>query len=411
MQPFRIVKFRGGLAVTFNNSSGKRHRFALSAKNKKDATPEAVEIVTEFFRKSPDAITTNDVCDAYLKHLDGRPGAIRMEPQRALRKFFGPYKPSQITEDIVRQYSKERTHARTGQPISDDTLWTELGALRNAFNYAKKRRMITAESVPFIPRPSKPAPRDRPLSREQVRLLLKEAKQVPHLFIAILLLLGTAGRLAAVLDLNWSRVDFEKNTIDLRVDSKGPRKGRAVVPMNAGLKSELLKWQKSTDCDEVVSFNDRPIKSIKTGFNAAVKRAGLVDVRIHDLRHTAAVWMLESGSSIQRISQYLGHSSIDVTFKVYARYQPDFLRAEATALDVTLLLSEVSKQTKNNREMPISGIAAHFTSTQASIIVDRELEPDLAIFVRDHANLIIADISRLFNEFRLNRKADETRSN
>ena len=90
MQPFRIVKFRSGLAVTFTSPGGTRHRFALTAKNKKDATPEAVEIVTEFFKKAPSEITTYEVCEAYRVSLGDRPTARRMGANTALLKFFGP---------------------------------------------------------------------------------------------------------------------------------------------------------------------------------------------------------------------------------------------------------------------------------------------------------------------------------
>ncbi|MGY3436827.1 MULTISPECIES: tyrosine-type recombinase/integrase [unclassified Marinovum] len=261
MQPFRIGKYRGGLAVTFNSSDGTRHRYSLKAKNKKDATPEAVEIVTEFFKKAPTEITTDEICAAYRKSLGDRPTAKRLTENQAFRKFFGPFKPHQITEELVLSYQKSRVHVRTGEPVSDETLWTELGSLRDAFNYARKRKMISVEDVPYIPRPSKPAPRDKPLSRPEVAKLLQASQSVPHLYIALLLLLGTAGRLLAVLELDWSRVDFERDIIDLRLEKKGPRKGRAVVPMNAGLKTELLKWQRVSECDTVVSYHDEPIKS------------------------------------------------------------------------------------------------------------------------------------------------------
>ena len=259
--------------------------------------------------------------------------------------------------------------------------------------------MITAEDVPYIPRPTKPAPRDRPLTRDDVAKLLEVSKDVPHLFITILLLLGTAGRATAVFELEWDRIDFEKNTINLRVNANGPTKGRAIVPMNAGLKSELLKWKQLSDCSSVVSFHDKPIRSVATAFSAALKRADLQDVRIHDLRHTAAVWMLESGSSILRISQYLGHTTIDQTFKVYARYQPDFLRDEAAALDVTPLLSGNLAKTERYQNKKIPGVAVYFTSTQASIAVDREVEPDFALFLKDHSDTILATIRQQFSEF------------
>jgi len=399
MQPFRIAKYRGGLAVTFSSTEGKRHRFALTATNKKDATPEAVEIVTEFFKKAPSDITTHDICEAYGISLGDRPTAVRMDANTALRKFFGPYKARQVTEELVMQYQKTRVNARTGLPVSDETLWTELGSLRDAFSYARKRRMISAEDLPYIPRPSKPAPRDRPLSRKEVAKLLNQARSVPHLFIAILLLLGTAGRVSAVLELDWRRVDFANDTIDLRVNSKGTRKGRAIVPMNAGLKAELLKWREKSDCISVVSFHDKQIKSIKTAFSAAATKAGLKNVRIHDIRHTAAVWMLEAGSSIQRISQYLGHLSIQQTFKVYARYQPDFLRAEAAALDVTPLLSPTLSDDAADENQKTAGIAVSLTSTQASITLDRRLEPHFASFIKDHADVILVNLRQQFNNF------------
>ena len=259
--------------------------------------------------------------------------------------------------------------------------------------------MITAEDVPFIPRPAKPAPRDRPLSRQEIAKLLFAAKQAPHLYITLLLLLGTAGRVTAVLELEWSRVNFNKDTIDLRVSKQGPRKGRAIVPMNAGLKQELLKWREMSDCRHVVSFHDKPIKSVKTAFGAALDKAGLKGVRLHDIRHTAAVWMLEAGSSIQRISQYLGHTTIDQTFKVYARYQPDFLRAEAAALDVTPLLSGNLDSASDFEEDQVPSVAVHFTSAQTSITVDRRIEPDFANFVKDHADAILVDLRKQFQDF------------
>ncbi|MEG3661384.1 site-specific integrase [Celeribacter halophilus] len=396
MQPFKISKFRGGLAVTFYDTEGKRRRYTLSAKNKKDATPEAVEIVKEFFKKPSSQITLDDIFEAYAKSLGDRPTARRLTKTQAIRKFFGPYKPNQITEDLVMKYQASRVHYKTQKPIKVETLWTELGTLRDALNYARKRRMIPAEDVPFIPRPSKPAPRDRPLTRKEVAQLLHAAKTVPHLYIAILLLLGTAGRVSAILELEWKRIDFENDTIDLRVESNSPRKGRAIVPMNAGLKNELLEWRNMSDCNRVVAFNDTPIKSIKTAFNAAVKRAGLTNVRIHDIRHTAAVWMLESGSTIQRISQYLGHSSIQQTFKVYARYQPDFLRAEAAALDVTPMLQVDASPKEKHSDVQISSKVVSSNNTHTSITVDRRAEPEFAFFIEENADVILDELRQKF---------------
>ena len=62
--------------------------------------------------------------------------------------------------------------------------------------------------------------------------------------------------------------------------------------------------------------------------------AGIEDFTIHDLRHTAAVWMCERGTEMSKISTYMGHTKIDTTRIVYAQYQPDHVKDAAAALEV-----------------------------------------------------------------------------
>jgi integrase len=75
------------------------------------------------------------------------------------------------------------------------------------------------------------------------------------------------------------------------------------------------------------------VKSIKNGFNAAVKRAGLPrKVTPHVIRHTAASWMAEAGVRMEMIAQYLGHTDLKTTIRVYARFSPTFLQEAMRAL-------------------------------------------------------------------------------
>jgi len=56
-------------------------------------------------------------------------------------------------------------------------------------------------------------------------------------------------------------------------------------------------------------------------------------VTIHELRHTAAVHLLGAGIPIEKVSQYLGHSNVQITFKTYARFLPDQMQDAAEVLD------------------------------------------------------------------------------
>jgi len=163
--------------------------------------------------------------------------------------------------------------------------------------------------------------------------------------LAILTMLSTAARVTAVLELTWDRVDFDGGKINLRTTELGPRKGRAVVPMNDGLRAALTVAKGIAQTDHVIEWAGQQVASITTGFRNAAIRAGFVEalpsgwrratISPHTLRHTAAVHMAAAGRPMSKISQYLGHSNTSVTERVYARYAPDHLREEAEVLDFT----------------------------------------------------------------------------
>jgi integrase len=71
------------------------------------------------------------------------------------------------------------------------------------------------------------------------------------------------------------------------------------------------------------------IKTVRTAFEAACRRAGLQGFRFHDLRHTTATRKVGSGANIVVISKILGHSDIKTTMR--STHSEDSLK-EALAL-------------------------------------------------------------------------------
>ena len=169
------------------------------------------------------------------------------------------------------------------------------------------------------------------LRPEIERLLASECE--PHIKLAIFLMLTTAGRVSAVLDLTWDRVDLERGQVNLRRDMLGPRKGRAIVPINNTLRAALMTAKAAALTDWVVEWAGGPVKSIRRGFTTAIANAKLTGVTIHTPRHTAAVYMAEAGVPMDEISQYLGHSNVQITSSVYARFSPQHLSKAAGALE------------------------------------------------------------------------------
>lgn len=299
--------------------------------------------------------TVAEVWEAYRDDKAGRPVATQMVyTGKPIKAHFGAMNPLDITAEDCRAY----TAVRRAQGIHDGTIHTELGHLRTALVWAAKpgRRMI-AEAVE-IERPQKPDPKDRWLTRAEVEKLLAAATQ-PHIRLAIILMLSTAGRVGAILELTWDRCDFAEGVINLRKEADGPRKGRAIPPMNRTARAALLAARPGALSDHVIEWGGEPVKCILKGVKSAAARAGLKGVSPHVLRHTAAVWMASSGVPMAKIAAYLGHSNVAVTAKVYARYVPQVLGRGGEVIDIDALRDELADPECTGWTCPVCGYPNH----------------------------------------------------
>lgn len=75
---------------------------------------------------------------------------------------------------------------------------------------------------------------------------------------------------------------------------------------------------------------------IRRSFKAVLRRAGLPDIRFHDLRHTAATLLLAAGENMRTIQEMFGHSRFSTTADIYAHVLPDQQRQTADKMDAVL---------------------------------------------------------------------------
>ena len=95
------------------------------------------------------------------------------------------------------------------------------------------------------------------------------------------------------------------------------------------------------------------IVSIKKGFNSALKKAGIKDFRFHDLRHTAASWMVQGGVDIYSVQKILGHSHVRTTQR-YAHQSPEYLEEQIGILDGFLNQEKSPEATSNITEIGVA---------------------------------------------------------
>lgn len=343
MPEYRLNRLRGGWAVSLWENGQRVGRYSLGTADRKEAEREL-----EAFRRRwerPVHITVTYLWDAYRADKSEQRVAANMEfSGKALLPAFGHLLPEEVTAVECRKY----VLARARQKRKPGTIWTELNHLQIVLNWAHKQRIIS--NAIAVERPPKPAPKDRRLTTSESKRLL-DAATLPHIRVAVGLLLFTAARVGAILDLTWDRVDMTRGLIQYAdPDDTGHRKGRATVPMNATLRAILTATKEAALTEYVVEWAGERVGSIKRAFAKVVADAGLEDVTPHVLRHTAASRMAAAGIPMTIIAAVLGHSDSRTTERIYAKFSPTFLRSAVDALDVSGVLSGSDEPTETGDE-------------------------------------------------------------
>lgn len=319
MPDYSLTVHRGRWAVTFRDgerrlriSTGTADRGLAEARaseiwNARTAAPS--ERIAELWpRYVKDRITDGARADRFKAHWT------------ALSPHFGHRIGTAITRDDCRAYAEERR----GDGYSPSTIKTDLELLRACLRW---RYGSDAPTI-WIPPASKP--RDHWLTKEEARALV-DAAVTPHIKLFLILGLATGARASAILELTWDRVDFLHGTIDYRPAGRNQtNKRRTVVPMNSVARPALEEAHKARLTNNVIEYGRKPVESVKKAMQRLADRTG-IKVSPHVLRHTCAVWMAQDNVPMQKIAQYLGHTSTRVTEQVYARYSPSFMQDASAA--------------------------------------------------------------------------------
>ena len=174
--------------------------------------------------------------------------------------------------------------------------------------------------------------RERFLSEEEVRRLYSAVvvSDNPMLKYIVPMLLLTGARKREVLDARWEDFDVDNRLWRIPFTKSGrPR----TVPMSDGVMSVLDTVPRIAGSPYVFPNPDtkKPFVTIHYTWDTARKRAGLRDVRMHDLRHSFASILINSGRSLYEVQHLLGHTQVKTTER-YAHLQQDTLMTAANVV-------------------------------------------------------------------------------
>ena len=148
------------------------------------------------------------------------------------------------------------------------------------------------------------------------------------------MLILTGARKREVLDARWEDFDLGRRAWRIPISKSGKARH---VPLSDGAMTILSSLPKNGNTDYAFANpkTSKPFVSVFVAWNTARKNAGLADVRMHDLRHSFASLLINSGRTLYEVQHILGHTQVKTTQR-YAHLSQDTLLAAANSATVAL---------------------------------------------------------------------------
>ena len=247
-------------------------------------------------------------------------------------------------QDLCPHHLEEYYHEKL-ETLSAATLHKHHSYIHRALEYARKNRLVNqnAAADAWVP----------PVHKKQVGSFytmeqlaeLKEHITGDVAEVPLMLIITYGFRRSEALGLKWDAVDFEDKTISIRatviksgtevkfVEDTKSRASVRTLPMTDEFAEYLRNVQQRQAKDKEKYGNmyqdENYVCAAENGevlnpnrvyerFKKIIRTNGLPDIRLHDLRHTAATHLLAMGFSVKDVAYWLGHSQTSTTLDIYA---------------------------------------------------------------------------------------------
>ncbi len=222
------------------------------------------------------------------------------------RKKMNEFKPGDLLEfqsNLVRQNFKPASVNRV------------MALVKHIFNLAERWELIDRAPTRNVSKLADNGARERYLSPDELSRLLKEldnckSQVVPDI---IKLLILTGARKTEVVELPWAELDFEEGTWTLPAERNKGKREKTIPLSDAAL--TLLKGHMGNGSEYVFPnpATGEPMKHFHGTWDRIRRNAGVPDLRVHDIRHSFASMLINSGHSLYEIQKLLGHADLSTT--------------------------------------------------------------------------------------------------
>ncbi|EAM6532639.1 site-specific integrase [Salmonella enterica] len=241
----------------------------------------------------------------------------------------------------VAQKNGEPAPVYSAKPVTTSTKAKHL-TLMKAILRAAERDWKWLEKAPVIKIPSVRNKRVRWLEKEEAKRLIDECPE--PLKSVVKFALATGLRKSNIMNLEWQQIDMQRRVAWVNPEDSKSNRAIGVALNDTACKvlrdqiGKHHKWvfvhttaAKRADGTSTPAVRKMRIDS-KTSWLSACRRAGIEDFRFHDLRHTWASWLIQSGVPLSVLQEMGGWESIEMVRR-YAHLAPNHLTEHARKID------------------------------------------------------------------------------
>ncbi|MCC8405225.1 site-specific integrase [Paraburkholderia sp. MMS20-SJTN17] len=214
-----------------------------------------------------------------------------------------------LTASRIAEWRDERLKKVSGSTVNRD-----MNLLSHVIQVARGEWEVALVDNPFhrVRRPREGRPRERRISRSEEAALLKACvtTQNPYVRPIIILALETAMRRGEIVGLEWERVFLAELSVQLT-------QTKTAIPRGVALSSRAVATLEALrpntpNCGELKGpvFPGLTTNALKLAFRRVVKRAGITDLRFHDLRHEATSRLFEKQLAVMDVATITGHQDV-----------------------------------------------------------------------------------------------------
>ncbi|MCK1485912.1 site-specific integrase [Bradyrhizobium sp. 193] len=276
-----------------------------------------------------------------LKRLTVADLLKRYEQEITPRKRGAVFERSRIRQLLAHGMSQTRldnlsgataTHYRDDRlkVVKPPSVRRELVILRHVFEIAKLEWGLPIRQNPVkrIRLPQDALPRERRLLGEDENQLYAAISNRSAWYLRpfLILLVETGMRRGELLSIRWRDVDFASSTVQiLRTKNGHPRR----IPLTPTASKTFQALPRDTERVFPITGN-----AVRLAWERLRMRAGLVDLRLHDLRHEAVSRFFELGLSSTEVAAISGHREPRMLSR-YTHLQPELLAQKLLSIDQT----------------------------------------------------------------------------